>query len=250
MKAAARRLAELRLALSFLTRLPVPPDERRPCSVAEAGWAFPVCGAAVGLFAWLGYAIGASLALPGLLCALFAVAAGVLVTGALHEDGLADFADGMGGGADRDRKLAIMRDSAIGSYGVLALILVVAAKSVAIGELDGPATALAALVALGAASRFAMLLALAVLPPARPDGLGRDAGRPGHWRLWVGLAVTLLALAPLGVTGGAAFAGVLIAAIIPATLAWRQIGGQTGDVLGAIQQIAELGGWIVFVGYA
>jgi adenosylcobinamide-GDP ribazoletransferase len=246
MSALAQRLAELRLAFVFLTRLPVPLDEARPSTVAQAGWAFPICGAVVGLVAWLGYAAGAGLGLPALLCALFAIAGGVLVTGALHEDGLADFADGMGGGRDRARKLEIMRDSATGSYGVLALILMVALKTVAIAEIAGTAL-LAALVALGAASRLAMVVALALMPPARADGLGKDAGAPSLWRVAVGLTLTLLAAAPLWLAGVGAIVGTLAAGAIPAAIAWRQIGGQTGDVLGAIQQIGEIGGWIVLL---
>ncbi|NBC88559.1 MAG: adenosylcobinamide-GDP ribazoletransferase [Alphaproteobacteria bacterium] len=247
MSALAQRLAELRLAFVFLTRLPVPLDEARQSTLAQAGWAFPVCGAVVGLIAWLGYAIGSALGLPALLCALFAIAAGVLVTGALHEDGLADFADGMGGGRERVRKLEIMRDSATGSYGVLALILVVASKANAIAEIGAAGPALAALVALGAASRFAVLLAMAVMTPARAEGLGKDAGAAGGWRIAVGLALTLMAAAPLGLAGLGAVIGTLAAAAVPAAIAWRQIGGQTGDVLGAIQQIGELGGWIALI---
>jgi adenosylcobinamide-GDP ribazoletransferase len=247
MSAAAQRLAELRLAFVFLTRLPVPLDEARPSTVAQAGWAFPICGAVVGLVAWLGYAAGALLALPALLCALFAIVTAVLVTGALHEDGLADFADGMGGGRERARKLEIMRDSATGSYGVLALILVVAIKAVAIAEVGTAGVALAALVALGAASRLAVLFAMAVMPPARLDGLGKDAGAPSLWRVAVSVALTLLAAVPLGLAGLGAVIGALAAGAIPALIAWRHIGGQTGDVLGAIQQIGEIGGWIVLL---
>jgi len=247
MSAAAQRLAELRLAFVFLTRLPVPLDEARLSTVAQAGWAFPICGAAVGLVAWLGYAAGALLALPAPLCALFAIVAAMLVTGALHEDGLADFADGMGGGRERARKLEIMRDSATGSYGVLALILVVAIKTVAIAQVGAAGVVLAALVALGAASRLAVLFAMAVMPPARADGLGKDAGTPGTWRIVIGLALTLLATVPLGVPGLGALLGTLAAGAIPALIAWRQIGGQTGDVLGAVQQIGEIGGWIALL---
>lgn len=246
MTALAQRLAELRLAFVFLTRLPVPLDEGRPSTLAQAGWAFPLCGAAVGLIAWLGYVAGAALGLPALLCALLAVAGSVLATGALHEDGLADFADGIGGGRDRARKLEIMRDSATGSYGMLALILMVAIKTVAIAEIGGTAV-LPALVALWAASRFAMVIAMALLPPARADGLGKDAGAPSLWRVAVGVALTLLAAAPLGLAGLGAVIGTLAAAAVPAIIAWRQIGGQTGDVLGAIQQIGEIGGWIALL---
>jgi len=144
MSAAAQRLAELRLALVFFTRLPIPLDEARQSTLAQAGWAFPICGAVAGLVMWLGYAVGAALGLPPPVCALLAVAAGMLVTGALHEDGLADFADGIGGGRDRPRKLEIMHDSATGSYGVLALILVVAIKVSALAEIGALGAALPA----------------------------------------------------------------------------------------------------------
>ena len=247
MNALAQRLAELRLAFVFLTRLPVPLDDARPSTLAQAGWAFPVCGAVVGLVAWLGYAAGAALGLPALICALLAVAAGVLITGALHEDGLADFADGMGGGRGRARKLEIMRDSATGSYGVLALILAVAIKAVAIAETAEPVMVLVALVTLGAASRFAMLVAMAAMPPARTDGLGKDAGTPGFWRITVALALTFLVAATLGLAGLGAIIGTLAGATIPALIAWRHIGGQTGDVLGTVQLIGELGGWIALI---
>ncbi len=247
MSAAAQRLAELRLALVFFTRLPIPLDEARSSTVAQAGWAFPICGAVAGLVMWLGYAVGAALGLPPPVCALLAVAAGMLVTGALHEDGLADFADGIGGGRDRPRKLEIMHDSATGSYGVLALILVVAIKVSALAEIGALGAALPALVALGGASRFAMLSAMALMPPARADGLGKEAGTPSRWRIGVGLALTLLAAAPLGLSGIAAFIGILAAAVIPALIARRQIGGQTGDVLGAIQQLSEIGGWLTLL---
>jgi len=140
-----------------------------------------------------------------------------------------------------------MRDSAIGSYGVLALILTVALRAGAIAQLASLGAALPAFIAMAAASRSAMLAVMTALPPARADGLGQMAGAPTRWRSVTGLTLGALALAPLGWAAAAAALGIALGAAAVAILAWRQIGGQTGDVLGAAQQIAEVGGWLALI---
>jgi len=247
MSAAARRLAEARVAIVFLTRVPLRLGGEPAPSIGAASWAFPVCGVLVGAVSWLAFAGATLLSLPPLVCAVIAVAAGAILTGALHEDGLADVADGFGGGRDRGRKLEIMRDSAIGSYGVLALILTVALRAGAIAQLASLGAALPAFIAMAAASRSAMLAVMTALPPARADGLGQMAGAPTLWRIVTGLTLGALALAPLGWAAAAAALGIALGAAAVAILAWRQIGGQTGDVLGAAQQIAEVGGWLALI---
>ena len=119
-----RRLPEIRLALMLLTRLPVGQFAGTPPEITHARWAFPLVGLPLALIAWAVLAGAAALGLSPLVGGVLAVTALVLATGGLHHDGLADFADGMGG-RDPEQRLAIMRDSRVGSYGVLALILAV-----------------------------------------------------------------------------------------------------------------------------
>src|SRR5204863_1906899 len=109
-----------------------------------------------------------------------AVTAGIALTGALHEDGLADTADGFGGGRDRDDKLRIMRDSRQGSFGVVALVLSIALRAAALGTIGEPIHVTLALIAAHAASRGVLPVLMHVLTPARPDGLGASAGRPSR----------------------------------------------------------------------
>lgn len=243
-EARAGRLAEAHLAFVFLTRLPLPrlSDAAARTAVGRAAWAFPLVGLAVGGLGALVLHGGAALGLPGLASALLALAATAWVTGALHEDGLADVADGFGGGLDKARKLEIMRDSRIGSYGVLAVVFSVglrAAALVALLKAGGPALAAAALVAALTLSRAAIPLAMTLLGPAREDGLGAGAGSPGAARL--GAAVALAgavawALLP-GATLAPLFAFALMAVLAVVGLAARQIGGHTGDVLGTVEQV-------------
>ncbi|MFZ5750216.1 MAG: adenosylcobinamide-GDP ribazoletransferase, partial [Pseudomonadota bacterium] len=166
------RLAELRAALMLLTRLPVWPGDAPP-PVSRALWAFPLAGLAVGALALLVWQGAQGLDLPPAMAAVLALATMVLATGGLHEDGLADCADGLWGGRDRARRLAIMRDSRIGTYGTLALVLSLAIRGAGIVAL-GAGAGLALLLVSGA-SRAAPALLLATLPAAREDGLGHAA---------------------------------------------------------------------------
>ncbi len=182
-----------------------------------------------------------ALDLPELARGLIVVAAGLLLTGALHEDGLADLADGFGGGADRQQKLAIMKDSRLGSYGALALIVSVLLRTSFITALTEPAEAAVVLIAAHAASRALMPALLHHLPNARGDGVAFAVGRPASQIVTTSLAIGLLALLPLGplmLLFSLAALAVIYGAI--AMLARRQIGGQTGDVCGTLQQTAEM----------
>src|SRR5579875_2043895 len=169
---------EFLAACRFLTRLPLggARGEAVPPILADTVWAFPLVGLVVGLIGGIAYAIASALALPALAAALIAIAATVLVTGGLHEDGLADTADGFGGGATREDKLAIMRDSRTGAYGVLALIFSLGLRTVAVADIAARWHVLAALVAAHALSRGVMPVAMRWLDPAREDGLGASAG--------------------------------------------------------------------------
>lgn len=228
-------------ALVFLTRIPVPwaiPDleARLPRSTP---W-FPVIGAGVGLVgaaAWWG-----AHALWGPLpAAIAAVAATVLVTGAFHEDGLADTFDGLGGSPERERALEIMKDSRLGSYGALALMLTVIARIVALLLLGSAAPA--ALVGAHALARFSSLPLIRWLPYARADG---GTGKPfagGVSTAGLGLATLFTAvLTALLWRQQAAIVWLAAAAIAGLLALWfrLRIRGITGDTLGAANQLVEL----------
>lgn len=236
---------DLLAALTFLTRLPfhrVMPEAPAPANLADAAWAFPLVGVVVGAIGALAYGIAAGLDVPPIAAALIAVGATALVTGGLHEDGLADTADGFGGGVDREEKLLIMRDSRTGVYGVLALLFSVALRVTAIGQIANGWRVLGALIAAHAIARGFLPVAMRFLDPARGDGLGAGAGQPESSAvLWAcGIGVIAAALS-VGVRPG--LAASIAAAIVMAAIGWfaqRQIGGQTGDVLGAIEQGGEV----------
>jgi adenosylcobinamide-GDP ribazoletransferase len=202
---------------------------------ARCVWAYPLVGLVVGGVGAGAYLLCDWIAMPPALGAVWTVMAMVLATGALHEDGLADTADGFGGGRSPERKLQIMRDSRIGSYGALALILSVAVRGAGIAALAQPARVAPALVAAGALARAGIGILLLVLPPVRPDGLAAGLRERGLMRTALGpmmAAVAAIVLLPGGPAVGAIAASGL-AALALAAIARRQIGGYTGDVLGA-----------------
>ena len=228
------------LAVRFLTRVPVPGKDKRKLSAAAR--AFPLAGALVGAVAGAALIAAYWAGLHPMASALAALAVAALLTGALHEDGLADTADGFGGGGTRAQKLKIMRDSHIGVYGVLALVLGVGIRASILAGLLGPWAAAGALVAAGALSRGFLPALMYLLPPARGDGLAKKAGKPGRESAVIAaLLGAMVALIFLGQVAGLwAIAAAGLAVAVMAWLARRQIGGQTGDVLGAAQQVAEM----------
>ncbi len=234
---ARRRSRELRLAIGFLTRLPVAAAEG---GLAAAAWAFPLAGLVVGILAAVVYDVALRLGLTPLPAAALAVAGSILATGALHEDGLADFADGLGVRGTAAAKLAAMRASGIGSFGALALGFSLLLRAAALAALADPGTVAAALIAAHAGARSLLPWAMLREPWARVDGLAVGAGRPSPAGVaaafMIALAILLLAAGP--VRGAiAALAALLGLLVLP--LARRQLGGITGDVLGALEQLAE-----------
>ena len=235
-------LDDLRLAVAFLTRIPMPhPDGALPSYFTRAHRVFPLIGAAIGAAVGLVQLALLLVGLPSLAAAALALGAGALLTGGLHEDGLADLADGFGGGRDKASKLEIMRDSRLGTFGALALLVSFVAKVAALAAL--PTTAIVpSLIAAHALARGVLPAMALALPYARNDGLAANAGRPQAPAAATAAAIAaLIALASLPI--GAAALGALIAtacAVAVSVLAMRQIGGQTGDVLGGTEQIAEL----------
>jgi adenosylcobinamide-GDP ribazoletransferase len=234
---------DCKVALAFLTRLPLRHGQAwHNADLAASGPLFPVVGALIGLAGGLAYALAIWLGLPSWPAAALALATTICATGALHEDGLADVADGFGGGRTREDKLRIMRDPRIGSYGTIALVLALLARAGALVALADPLQVVSALVTAGAVSRAALPAVMVSLPQARSDGLAAQAGRP-HPLLAAAAALiaVLIVIACLGETAPAALLAGVAGALAVALLARRQIGGYTGDVLGAVQQGAEIG---------
>ena len=240
-------LADFGACLGFFSRFPMPASPTAP-DFRRAWRAAPLAGFIIGAFAgavlsvllWIGF--GANLA------AALALAALVAVTGALHEDGLSDVADGFGGGRDRDRRLEIMRDSRLGTYGAAAVVLSLLIRWAAIAALarepgSGPLLALAA---AGGVSRGLAIALPRMIPPARTDGVAARTGAiSGRHLVEAIVLVVLVAVLAAGPVFGIATAlSALVAAVIAlyavSGLARRRIGGYTGDVIGAAQQACEI----------
>lgn len=225
----------------LLTRIPVPFAAPRPAGA----WAWPVVGLVVsGMALSLGYAATATGLAAGPV-AVLVLAVQAALTGALHEDGLADCADGFFGGRDRARRLEIMKDSHIGSFGALALMLGVLARWSALVVLIGAGHWALALAA-GALSRAPMAVLMAALPNARGSGLSASVGAPPLWAAAVasGLAM-VMALVLAGWVGLWMALAVVAVTFGLALVARAKIGGQTGDVLGTGQQLAEIAALVV-----
>ena len=236
---AAALYTQLLLAAILLTRLPLPRLAKQHFSHGnKAVWAYPLVGLLVGTLAALAGTTALGLGLPPVAAAGLALAVLMLSTGAMHEDGLADLFDGFWGGQTPARRLEIMRDSQIGSYGVLALLLVTGLRWSALAALLP--TGLAPLIAAATLSRAMMPLLMLTLPHARRDGLSHSVGQPGAGA--VALALLIGVLMAMLCTGWVGFLASLAAILTTAAigiLAHRRIGGQTGDVLGAAQQLSE-----------
>src|SRR5665213_558982 len=232
---------DIGLAIALLTRIPMP----QPASVASdrmarAQRAFPLVGAMVGLATGLVDRGLLAIGIPELAAAALALGIGAALTGPLHEDGLADVGDGFGGGREREKKLAIMRDSRLGTYGALVLLVSFVTKCSALASLP-TVEIIPALVVAHALARAAIPVVTANMPFARDDGLGRSAGRPDTASAVLAVVIAIV-IALLCLPFGNALLAVMMtaaAAAAMAVLAWRQIGGVTGDVFGAVEQVAE-----------
>lgn len=241
--------ASVMRALGFLTRVPVPARffEAGDDALSDDAGSFALAGALIALPGAVLLLIGAIVGAPPLVTATIAVLATIVLTGALHEDGLADTADGFGGGATPERRMDIMRDSAIGTYGVLAVVGSVLFQVTALGALAGTGAMQAAFAFIAAhtASRAAMVWHWSKTPPARSDGVAAGSGQPETKAVNAALisAGLMLALAAILATGilvtALAALAVFAAASGLSRLSDRLIGGHTGDTIGATEQIAR-----------
>ena len=238
---ARQRLIELAAAFALLTRLPVQRLALPRLTVpADAVWAYPVVGAVIGAIGGAVYWIAHSLTVPPALAAIGALLAVIVATGALHEDGLADFADGLAGDT-KEHSLSIMRDHQIGTYGIIALVLSLAVRAAAIALIAEPHLVAAALIGAGAASRLSAVLIMAAMPPARKDGLSASVGSPTAGLAGVTLLLTLV-IAWLALPFFVSLlltVSAIVSAVVIGSVAQNRLGGQTGDVLGASVQVCE-----------
>ena len=242
-------------AVQFLTRIPTPQLAGfQPEWIQQSARYYPLVGQIIGGVSAL-ILYGAAQVWSPWIAALLAVGAGIALTGGFHEDGLADTADGLGGGLTRDRRLEIMKDSRLGSYGALVLGLTLALRVAALAMLAqvSPLFAAIALLAAHGLGRAAAVAAMTIMPYGGDPGMAKE-GKPDRVSLAGLAAAVLIALWPLvffsPVTGAGGVALGLLAAAVPAWLAWRLIGGRTGDVLGAVEQAFEVGFLLAVAGLA
>lgn len=243
------RLTGLLAALQFLTRVPIR-LRREPSLSATVAW-FPIAGALIGAVVG-GAAAGLWHLVPPLVAAAVAVTIGLLITGAFHEDGLGDVADAFGGGWTVERRLEILKDSRHGTYGVAAMCASIVVRVVAMGSLPGPAVMFAAAVGAHTMGRVAAVAMAGTMQLATHSGLGADYGR-GTSRGRAAISVvagTAIAALVLGWWAAPLAAVVLVAVLMTGTLAKRKIGGISGDVLGACEQVAECLCLVVLTGLA
>ncbi|KAE9627848.1 adenosylcobinamide-GDP ribazoletransferase [Parasedimentitalea maritima] len=241
-------IRDIALALVLLTRLPLPklpePWFQRQ---AQAAWAFPLAGLAITLPACATAALALWLGLPAPAAAGLLLVIQIVLTGAMHEDGLADTADGFWGGFTLERRLEIMKDSQIGTYGVLALIMTVGLRWLALSALL-PMAGVWPILALSLLSRATMPVLMVTLSNARKTGLSQSVGRPEAFPCVIGISLaTFLSVLMIGSITIAIFAMLSATTVGLAFLAYRKIGGQTGDVLGTSQQLAELSGLLLLL---
>ncbi|WP_099866707.1 adenosylcobinamide-GDP ribazoletransferase [Pararhizobium haloflavum] len=243
-------ITDIARAVAFLSRLPVPAgffvgDDGRLTRVVRA---FSLAGLIIALPQALAAAALMVIAAPDLVSAVLVLFVLVLTTGSLHEDGLADTADGLGAGGDRERALAVMKDSRTGVYGVVALVLTLALRAAALAALFAilPPTALVlVLFAAACLSRAAMVWHWHMLPSARTTGVAAAAGRPDPGAARLALASGIVIAGSLIVLAmGPVASLVLLAAAALALFSFtsrtrRRLGGHTGDTIGACQQIVE-----------
>jgi adenosylcobinamide-GDP ribazoletransferase len=234
-------MTDLRIGISLCTRLPIGPAEAiGEGDVARASWTFPIAGLLVGLAGALVYALAIRVNVAAQPAAALTLAATLLFTGAMHEDGLADTADGLGGNS-REGKLEIMRDSRIGTFGACALAISLLVRWSTLADIAEPRFVAVALICAHVAARACVPAFMHLVPPARSDGLSSGAGQPPFasvvTALLLGIASLLLAFGPTGTM--VTLLLLLLLALLLARLAIRQFGGQTGDVLGALEQGCE-----------
>ena len=234
-------------ALALLTRLPLPHTPSATRAPGAAAWAYPLVGLVVGLIALVVGCLFQSLGAAAPITAFFVLLSMIVVTGAMHEDGLADCADGFWGSWTVARRLEIMKDSQIGSYGVIALSMSLFLRWYVLTLMIDKGALTGAVLVSAVMSRAAMVWVMHRLPLARKSGLSAQTGRPGGITTLAAVGIGLLAaLAAPGVSFIWLVGFVTLVTLTAGWIARAKIGGQTGDVIGATQQIVEITVLIAF----
>lgn len=254
----SRLLEDLVMGVRFYSRLPSGPSAHLKPNIDRICLALPFASLVIGALPALLLVLGSFIGMPGLFIAGLAVAAQVAVTGAMAEDGLADAADGLFGGSNPGRRLEIMRDSRHGTYGMVAIGLLLILRVAALGTAAGihPLLGGALLLAAGVLSRSGSLYLSHALPHARLDGASVAVGRVSRTAFGIGAAFALLLTFVLAAPGAHLLG--FVTAIILATamvvfwvwLCQRLVGGQTGDLIGALQALIEIAALTAFMVFA
>lgn len=235
------------VALALLTRIPLHLRTHWFDDAARAHWAYPLVGVIVGLILSVIASLSLGIGLSAQMTAGITIGAAALLTGAMHYDGLADLFDGFWGGMNIEDRLAIMKDSHIGTYGVMALVISIGLTWQGLTQIFASGSVAAPLITIAALSRAAILIPMNGLPHARKTGLARLTGRASTGSVWIAWGIALLAA--LLMMGGMGLLAALIAYLVGygvSQLSLTKIGGQTGDVLGATQQLATVALCCVF----
>ncbi|MEO0344501.1 MAG: adenosylcobinamide-GDP ribazoletransferase [Pseudomonadota bacterium] len=237
---------DIRHAMALMTRIPVSLNAEYANSRGAAFmWAFPLIGAMVGSLAFCAAALG-KMVLPFEITGFLVLLTCVMVTGAIHEDGLADCADGFWGGWTPARRLEIMKDSAIGAYGVIALILSFGVRYIAITSLVRVDLEIL-LIPLAVASRVWILALMRFMTPAGEGGLAKSYGKPPIATCIAALMIGILCILPFAPIAWMAVLGGAMGTLVVANYAQTKIKGYTGDVLGASQVLAEITSLLVLL---
>ena len=216
-------------------------------TISDSCWAFPICGILVGAIIYLSFCVAIYFNIPPLISAVLAISIGIIVTGGFHEDGLADTSDGFFGGRGIKSKLLIMKDSNLGSFGILALIIAIFLRILILSEYNINIVYFHTFITVSALSRYNMLLILYILPPVRKKGLGFKNKITNIKPLIFAFIVPLIGLILLKYNGLIIFILMQFSLLLLIYLAWRKIRGYTGDICGASQIITETVGWFVFI---
>lgn len=230
------------IVLSFFTRIPVGKRNFSSLTLADLVAFFPIAGAIIGLLDGGFYLVMLKFGLSASISAWLTVIFHLLLTGGLHEDGLADTADGLASGRNREQKLAIMHDSRIGSYGVIALVTIISLRANIIASFDNSLQILPIFIVTAACSRSLLAVFMRSVVYARSDGLAVEAGKPALAQTTIAISLgvcSLLLLGKIAVISMAIFALIIIYIIIR-WIVIKNFGGITGDTLGAAQQISEI----------
>lgn len=235
----ARWGLQIRTVIGFFTRLPIP-MEAMPLS--EAAAFFPLAGFVIGALSGLVLYLAFSIYLPPMLCVLLAIGTSILLTGALHEDGLADTADALGARGSLEQRIAILKDSRIGTFGTLALIFSIAFKLAALSDMGNIWRMIASLMAAHILARAVLPGIMRKFPLLSSEGMAARAGMPSSRasRLALGIALLLATLLVGPEQALIGFASAILAAFFMGRVLIHRFGGYNGDILGAVEQIAEI----------